>query len=130
MSKTIGIVRRMDDLGRVCLPKELRKAMCLEPGDPVEIVPTSDGLLLTPYKPDEPDFDAVAKVLDTLCGKNNYILFDAGGMSALPIANQYEMGSALDATPIDYNGEWIGYLSTTSENAELAAKCVAALICD
>ena len=70
MSKTIGIVRRMDDLGRVCLPKELRKAMCLEPGDPVEIIPTSDGLMLTPYKPDEPDFKTVEKVLDAMCGGN------------------------------------------------------------
>lgn len=126
----IGVVRRMDDLGRVCLPKEFRKVLGLNPGDAVDMVPTSEGIILRPYKTEEPDFKTVEKVLDTLCGKGNYILFDAGGMSALPIANQYEMGSALDATPIDYNGEWIGYLSTTSENAELAAKCVASLLCD
>ena len=129
MSKVIGIVRRMDDLGRVCLPKELRKAMCLEPGDAVEIVPTSDGLMLTPYKPDEPDFKTVEKVLDAMCGKGNYILFDAGGMSILPIPDMYEMG-VLEATPISYDGECIGYLSTSHKCAEMAAKVVASLLYD
>lgn len=131
MSKVIGIVRRMDDLGRVCLPKELRKAMCLEPGDAVEIVPTSDGLMLTPYKPDEPDFTTVEKVLDHICGKGDYILYDAGGMSILPIPNQFEMdGSLDDAIPICWGGECIGYLSTSSRHATLAASLVAKLLCD
>jgi AbrB family looped-hinge helix DNA binding protein len=126
----IGVVRRMDDLGRVCLPKEFRKVLGLNPGDAVDMVPTSEGIILRPYKAEEPDFDAVAKVLDTMLGKGNYILFDAGGMSILPIANQYEMGGSLDATPICYDGECVGYLSTTSANAEMAGKVVAALLCD
>ena len=130
MSKVIGIVRRMDDLGRVCLPKELRKAMCLEPGDAVEIVPTSDGLMLTPYKPDEPDFATVEKVLNHVCGKGDYILYDAGGMSILPIPNQFEMGDSADVLPLSYNGECIGYLSTSSRHASLAASLVATLLCD
>jgi AbrB family looped-hinge helix DNA binding protein len=126
----IGVVRRMDDLGRVCLPKEFRKVLGLNPGDAVDMIPTSEGIILRPYKAKEPDFDAVAKVLDTMLGKGNYILFDAGGMSILPIANQYEMGGSLDATPICYAGECIGYLSTISANAEMAGKVVAALLCD
>ena len=130
MSKVIGIVRRMDDLGRVCLPKELRKAMCLEPGDAVEIVPTSDGLVLTPYKPDEPDFTTVEKVLDHICGKGNYILFDAGGMSILPVPNQFDINDATNALPLSYDGECIGYLSTPAMHAALAGELVVKLLCD
>ncbi len=33
----MGIVRRIDDLGRIVIPKELRKAFALKEGDPLEI---------------------------------------------------------------------------------------------
>lgn len=35
--KAIGIVRRIDDLGRVIIPKEIRRTMRLREGDPMEI---------------------------------------------------------------------------------------------
>ena len=35
--KTIGIVRRIDDLGRVVIPKEIRRSLNIEEGDPLEI---------------------------------------------------------------------------------------------
>lgn len=38
-----GLIRRVDDLGRVVIPKELRKALLIEDGDPMEIYMTDDG---------------------------------------------------------------------------------------
>lgn len=35
--KATGIVRRIDDLGRVVIPKEIRRTMRLQEGDPLEI---------------------------------------------------------------------------------------------
>ena len=35
--KTTGIVRRIDDLGRIVIPKEIRRAMRIYEGDPLEI---------------------------------------------------------------------------------------------
>lgn len=35
--KATGIVRRMDDLGRVVIPKEIRRQMKIREGDPLEI---------------------------------------------------------------------------------------------
>ena len=35
--KSIGMVRRFDDLGRVVIPKEIRRRLLLEEGDPMEI---------------------------------------------------------------------------------------------
>ena len=32
-----GIVRRVDDLGRVAIPKEIRRTMGIKEGDPIEI---------------------------------------------------------------------------------------------
>ena len=38
--KATGIVRRIDDLGRVVIPKEIRRTMRIREGDPLEITLT------------------------------------------------------------------------------------------
>ena len=41
--KATGIVRRIDDLGRVVIPKEIRRTMRIREGDPLEIYTSKDG---------------------------------------------------------------------------------------
>ena len=41
--KATGIVRRIDDLGRVVIPKEIRRTMRIREGDPLEIYTDNDG---------------------------------------------------------------------------------------
>ncbi len=41
--KATGIVRRIDDLGRVVIPKEIRRTQCIRQGDPLEIFTNGDG---------------------------------------------------------------------------------------
>ena len=41
--KATGIVRRIDDLSRVVIPKEIRRTMRIREGDPLEIYTTRDG---------------------------------------------------------------------------------------
>lgn len=48
--KALGIVRRVDELGRVVLPKELRVAYRMREGDPVEIYGNGEGLMLRRYE--------------------------------------------------------------------------------
>ena len=45
-----GIVRRIDDLGRIVIPKEVRQKLKIKPGDPFEIVLDGDKIVLVPYK--------------------------------------------------------------------------------
>lgn len=49
--KATGIIRRLDDLGRVVIPKEIRRTMGAREGDPLEmfIDTESGGLILIPY---------------------------------------------------------------------------------
>ena len=50
--KATGIVRRIDDLGRVVLPKEIRKTMRIREGDPLEIFTDREGeVILKKYSP-------------------------------------------------------------------------------
>ena len=41
--KATGIVRRIDDLGRVVIPKEIRRTMRIREGDPLEIYTDRNG---------------------------------------------------------------------------------------
>ena len=41
--KATGIVRRIDDLGRVVIPKEIRRTMRIREGDPLEIYTDREG---------------------------------------------------------------------------------------
>ena len=44
-----GIIRRMDDLGRVVIPKEIRRLVGMGEGDAYEIFVSNDTLVLKPY---------------------------------------------------------------------------------
>jgi AbrB family looped-hinge helix DNA binding protein len=48
--KATGIIRRVDDIGRVVIPKEIRRSLKIEEGDPLEIYTERDGsIILKPY---------------------------------------------------------------------------------
>ncbi|WKT75611.1 AbrB/MazE/SpoVT family DNA-binding domain-containing protein [Lysinibacillus fusiformis] len=49
--KSTGMVRKVDELGRVTLPKELRSTLGIESSDPVEIFIDGDQIILKKYKP-------------------------------------------------------------------------------
>ncbi len=48
--KSTGITRKIDDLGRVVLPIELRKKLGIEQRDPVEIYVEDDMIILKKYE--------------------------------------------------------------------------------
>ena len=50
--KATGIVRRIDDLGRIVIPKEIRRTMHIREGDPLEIYTDKDGgVIFKKYSP-------------------------------------------------------------------------------
>ena len=49
---TTGIIRRIDDLGRIVIPKELRRKAKIKEGSPLEIYITEEGICLKPYNPE------------------------------------------------------------------------------
>lgn len=51
---TTGIIRRIDDLGRIVIPKEIRRQLKIIESDPFEIFMTKEGeIVLKPYKQQE-----------------------------------------------------------------------------
>lgn len=47
--KATGIIRRIDDLGRVVIPKEIRRSLRIREGDPLELYTTKDGVCFRKY---------------------------------------------------------------------------------
>jgi transcriptional pleiotropic regulator of transition state genes len=49
--KSTGIIRNVDELGRIVIPKEMRKKMDIANSDPVEIYVEGNKIILTKYHP-------------------------------------------------------------------------------
>ncbi len=68
--KATGIVRRIDDLGRVVIPKEIRRTLRIREGDPLEIYTEKDGeVIFKKYSPMGDLADFAAQICDSI-GKN------------------------------------------------------------
>jgi AbrB family transcriptional regulator (stage V sporulation protein T) len=65
--KATGIVRRIDDLGRVVIPKEIRRTMRIREGDPLEIYTDRDGeVIFKKYSPIGSLTDFASQYAETL----------------------------------------------------------------
>lgn len=53
--KATGIIRRIDDLGRVVIPKEIRRNCNIREGEPLEIFLQDGGVVFKKYNPDYRD---------------------------------------------------------------------------
>lgn len=53
MEENTGIVRRVDDLGRIVLPKELRRTLQIKEGTPMLILISGDNVVLKKYYPEK-----------------------------------------------------------------------------
>lgn len=70
----IGIYRRVDDLGRIVIPKEVRRQVHLEEGDMMEITVDGRQLILTPYA-SVADTDMIVRACVNGWKKNESMIF-------------------------------------------------------
>ena len=67
--KATGIVRRIDDLGRVVIPKEIRRTMRIREGDPLEIFVSNEGeVIFKKYSPISELGSIAAQYCEVLAG--------------------------------------------------------------
>ena len=110
--KATGIVRRIDDLGRVVIPKEIRRTMRIREGDPLEIFTDKDGeLIFKKYSPIGELGDFAAQICDSLrkstdsiaavCDRDGIIAIAGGGKRELmdkPISPQ--LGAIMESRSV------------------------------
>ena len=74
--KATGVVRRIDDLGRVVIPKEIRKTLRIKEGDPLEIFTESNGeVILKKYSPIGELTEFATDYAETLSKTTGHIAF-------------------------------------------------------
>lgn len=81
--KATGIVRRIDDLGRVVIPKEIRRTLRIREGDPLEIFTERDGgIMLRKYSPisELSDFARDFSVAIEAITEKNTVICDKDGV--------------------------------------------------
>ena len=71
--KATGIVRRIDDLGRIVIPKEIRRSCRWREGDPIEIYLGEDGEIILQKYDFEPEITAFR---DTVKELSEYLDYD------------------------------------------------------
>ena len=92
--KATGIVRRIDDLGRVVIPKEIRRTMRIREGDPLEIFTDKDGeLIFKKYSPIGELGDFASQICESLkkstdgiaavCDRDSVIAISGGAKKEL-----------------------------------------------
>ena len=66
--KATGIVRRLDDLGRIVIPKEIRRTCNLREGDPMELYLGENGKIILNKYDTEPEITALRTAATQLAG--------------------------------------------------------------
>lgn len=112
------IVRRMDDLGRIVIPKEIRRTMNLKSGDPFEIYTTRDGCVcFKKYYPiDTQNWEKAFRVANLMLTTEFALLnYDGEVMEHNSQKEVYIDTSKLNK-PIYLDGEIVGYLQALDDN--------------
>lgn len=77
--KATGIVRRIDDLGRVVIPKEIRRQMKIKEGDPLEIYTDNGVVCFARYNPYDTETWAKATAVAKVMLKHKFALLNRYG---------------------------------------------------
>ena len=74
--KATGIVRRVDDLGRIVIPKEIRRTLRIREGDPLEIYTEKDGgVIFRKYSPMGDLQEFATQMCEAIGGATGRIVF-------------------------------------------------------
>lgn len=142
--KATGIIRRIDDLGRVVIPKEIRRTLRIREEDPLELFVENNAVVFQKYQPLAINNDIVDTVYTMLrvSPLNKFAIYDKDF-----ILQSWPKKEKFPTVPEDWNGkrycfidqgnticpiiaddEVFGYLLSEGKDAEAILKIVAAYI--
>lgn len=120
--KATGIVRRMDELGRVVIPKEIRRTLRIREGDPLEIFTDRDELMLKKYSPIatiEKFSESAAKSLAELTNKLAVVCDTDGVLFAFGEGKREFAGKTLSSDMDKLMKERKSYVASKAEGGEI-----------
>lgn len=141
--KATGIVRRIDDLGRVVVPKEIRRTLRIREGDPLEIFTDREGeIILKKYSPIG-ELGNLAKLYAeslsqtmgcTVCITDTDQVVASAGSGRKELQDQFigqEMGNAIKerAQILARSGD-LSYIKITADMKGYCDEVICPIICD
>ena len=113
--KATGIVRRVDDLGRVVIPKELRRSLRIKEGAPLEIFTHNGAVCFKPYSPiGEKDWGKAKSIIEVMLSCDFALLDYYGDVKIVSNENcaplDKEIGVVVDS-------ETVAFLAVNSEES-------------
>ena len=120
--KATGIVRRIDELGRVVIPKEIRRTLRIREGDPLELFTDRDELMLKKYSPIasvDRFAEGTAKSLSEQSGLLAAIADSDTVLAAAGTGKKARMGRALSEKVIEILASRRSYYASRAEGGEV-----------
>ncbi|MDR2045264.1 MAG: AbrB/MazE/SpoVT family DNA-binding domain-containing protein [Clostridium sp.] len=96
--KATGIVRRIDDLGRIVIPKEIRRTLRIRESDPLEIFTDREGeIILKKYSPIEEMSTSAKQCAESLAQVSGHVAVVADRDQFIAVAGGYKnlMGKSI-----------------------------------
>jgi looped-hinge helix DNA binding domain, AbrB family len=141
--KATGIVRRIDDLGRVVVPKEIRRTLRIREGDPLEIYTNREGgIILKKYSPigelgelASEYVEAVAQVAKcTVCVADRDMIVAAAGPGRKEYLGKEIHEDLIRSIELRENyvatGNDIHFSQITADETEIYSEAVSTILCE
>ena len=118
--KVTGIVRRIDDLGRVVIPKEIRRQMKIKEGDPLEIFIDGKMVCFQPYNPIETEqWEVALRIAKTMLKDIKFAILNSYGEVMGANTKEVVIDNEKYFTEIVVNAEVVGYIHALEDDAPI-----------
>ena len=133
-----GIVRRIDDLGRIVVPKEIRRVLRIREGDPLEIFTGKDGeVIIKKYSPlfAQQYVDSISQILGCpVCVTDRDQIIAVAGMPKKELVGKSIHKDLEDVindreAVIARRGD-TKYVNITSDDTDYAGQVIQTIICE
>lgn len=115
--KATGIVRRLDDLGRVVIPKEIRRQMKIREGDPLEIFLEGKMVCFQPYSPiDTEQWEAALRVAKAMLNHTKFALLNSYGEVVGANVEKVIINNEQPSYEIAVEGDVVGYIQALEDD--------------
>ena len=115
--KATGIVRRLDDLGRIVIPKEIRKQMKIREGAPLEIFLEGKMVCFQPYSPiDTEQWEVALRIAKTMLNHTKFVLLNSYGEVMGANVEKVIINNEQFSIEIVVDGDVIGYVQALEDD--------------
>lgn len=115
--KATGIIRRVDDLGRVVIPKEIRRKLKIKDGAPLEIFIDGKMVCFQPYNPIETEqWEVALRIAKTMLKDIKFAILNSYGEVMGANTKEVVIDNEKYFTEIVVDAEVVGYVHSLEDN--------------